>query len=471
MSFGNLIWVWPLLLFLFYYLRARLKIEGVGFVTVYILNFFTLYGVGSAIRLFPFHTSLDKETAIGLQYCTYGLLAFMVGSLIAPVIVSQMRVGARRKISSAHPEMPFIYLAIGVSAFLATPFLGSIGGLSVVLQTTTLQYMVGLCLLCWSGIREKRWGRLGWGLILTSMLPLITMLTQGFLGYGAAAVVVVLAFLMSLYPVRKTILVSAVVAYLALSFFVTYMRDRNEIRTAVWGGQSLSNRISSAGTLTDFEWFDTSNPLHLRRVDGRMNQSQFLGLAVERLSRTPDFAHGETMWTAVVALIPRAIWPEKPSVAGSGDLVSKYTGITFAQGTSVGIGHALEFYINFGTAGVILGFGGLGILVTFLDLTSRERLASGDQQGFALRFVLGLALMQVGGTLSEATASGIGGFCVVAFLNHYLLSDYRKKRADRSSPNPKMAEGFLGSPRTGISTDSAKILADCGHPPGESAIP
>ena len=31
--------------------------------------------------------------------------------------------------------------------------------------------------------------------------------------------------------------------YLALSVYVTYMRDRTEIRASVWGGQSLSNRL------------------------------------------------------------------------------------------------------------------------------------------------------------------------------------------------------------------------------------
>ncbi len=47
--------------------------------------------------------------------------------------------------------------------------------------------------------------------------------------------------------------------------------------------------------------------------------------------------------------IPRALWPNKPVVGGSGDLVSTYTGIRFADGTSVGIGQVLESFVNFGT--------------------------------------------------------------------------------------------------------------------------
>ena len=127
-------------------------------------------------------------------------------------------------------------------------------------------------------------------------------------------------------------------------------------------------------------------------------------------------------------LSPRAIWPGKPVTAGSGDLVSRVTGLTFANGTSVGIGRVLEFYANFSTAGVVIGFILMGTLVTLLDLTSRERLLSGDPQGFALWFTVGIALIQIGGALSEVTGTAVGAYVVVGVLNYFLLSDYRRKR-------------------------------------------
>ena len=77
------------------------------------------------------------------------------------------------------------------------------------------------------------------------------------------------------------------------------------------------------------------------------------------------FAYGATVppW----ALIPRAVWPDKPDVAGSGDIVSEFTGIRFAEGTSVGVGQVMEFYVNFGIPGVLIGFFGLGYLLMWLD--------------------------------------------------------------------------------------------------------
>src|SRR5205823_2807942 len=157
-----------------------------------------------------------------------------------------------------------------------------------------------------------------------------------------------------------------------------YMRDRGEIREVVWGGQSLRNRAERVTTtIKAFEWFDPSNNDHLTRVDDRLNQSYMVGAAVSRLSDIGGYAHGATLWEALLALILRAIWPEKPITAGSGKLVTEYTGIPFAAGTSVGIGQVMEFYVNFGTLGVLIGFTIMGIAITVLDLLAAECLAAG----------------------------------------------------------------------------------------------
>ena len=173
-------------------------------------------------------------------------------------------------------------------------------------------------------------------------------------------------------------------------------------------------------TSADFEWFDVSNNQHLKQVDGRLNQSFLAGLAVSRMSDTGNYVHGDTLWEALIALVPRAIWPDKPIEAGSGNMVSEYTGLKFAVGTSVGIGHVMEFYVNFGTPGVIIGFLIMGILVTTLDVAAAERLALNNLQGFVLWFLPGISLLQVGGSLVEATVSAVASIAVAFLANKYL---------------------------------------------------
>ncbi len=106
--------------------------------------------------------------------------------------------------------------------------------------------------------------------------------------------------------------------------------------------------------------------------------------------------------------------------AGSGTLVTQYTGIPFEAGTSVGIGQVMEFYVNFGTLGVLIGFTIMGIAITVLDLLAAECLAAGDLHGFVLRYLPGISLLQVGGSMVEITTSAVAGVFVALLANKYL---------------------------------------------------
>jgi hypothetical protein len=110
--------------------------------------------------------------------------------------------------------------------------------------------------------------------------------------------------------------------------------------------------------------------------------------------------------------VPRALWPDKPDVAGSGTLVSEYTGLTFAEGTSVGVGHVLEAYINFGPLGVLVVFVVIGGILVWVERAAASCLNRGDGLRFALWYAPGLSLLNVGGSLSEFVATAAAAFLV-----------------------------------------------------------
>ena len=97
-----------------------------------------------------------------------------------------------------------------------------------------------------------------------------------------------------------------------------------------------------------------------------------------------ELSYGTTvpLW----ALIPRAIWPDKPAVGGGQDLVAEFTGIKFEEGTSVGAGQVLEFYMNFGMPGVLAGFAVLGFILMRLDQVVMRALAMRNINGVVQRF-------------------------------------------------------------------------------------
>jgi hypothetical protein len=438
--------IWVPLLVGFYYVRRVRNIEGTGLLTAYLVSFCGLHWEGGLIRLLPWFRDYSLvRTTYGLEQSTYAVAAFVVGSLVLSlVLASHLPVRLEGVWYTADPRLPKAYLLIGVVSYvLLSTFLSGLPSMTVVISTGQELYVVGLCLFCWNAIRRKHAGGLLAGLALALMMPLFTIITQGFMGYGAAAALVVFAFVGSFVSRRKMLAVAVLACYVGLSAYVTYMRDREDIRTLVWGGESLEDRLGKIGeTASTFEWFDPYNPAHLARVDGRMNQNFLVGTAVARLSASHDFARGETLWAALLALVPRVLWPEKPVHAGSGNLVSRYTGIRFGQGTSVGVGQVLEFYVNFGTIGVVLGFLVLGIIITTVDVMARRQLVAGNQRGFALWFVAGMSMLQPGGSLVEISASAAGSLITVAIVNHYLLPHLQSKHLA-----PGAAISSLSAPR------------------------
>ncbi len=413
--------------------RQRNNVPGVGLVVAYILNLWMLFWASSALYVLPwFDGRLRDFTAAGTEQSLYGVFGFTFGSLVlAPRLRRPGALRVRTGLHLSDSTLPMAYLITGVVSYgLLSVFLGQVLSLNSILSSGQELVVVGLSLCCWRAWRDGGMRKaLPWlGLALT--LPFVTIVTRGYIGYGAVAALSVLIFIANFARSRATVfVVGTLLSYAAVSVYVTYMRDRAEIRHSVWGGQAFSDRVHRVTeTAATFEWFNPYNNEHLRRIDSRINQSYLTGAAVEHLQASGDFARGETLADAVFAIVPRILWPDKPITAGSGNLVSRFTGIIFDKSTSVGIGQVMEFYVNFGTAGVVLGFMVFGVIITTLDVLAAERLARGDLHGFVLFYLPGLSFLQVGGQLTEITASAAASLIVALVVNR-MLDRFQKKTA------------------------------------------
>jgi hypothetical protein len=401
------------------FLRAWLGGGGVGLVFTYVFSFTTLYWMAPLMYLLPWYDTPGHDlTAIGLREAAIGMVAFAVGTEIARPIVRRWT-DSLEKPESPGPidnRLTNLLLLTGAVLYLVVfPLAGYLPSMTAFVSTGSMVAVVGMSLKCWSSFHAGREPSMWAWVAATVVLPLITVLGQGFLGYGFAAMLTIFAFVASFYRPRAIVLIAgALLLYLGLSVYVTYMRDRRDIRAVVWTGGGISERIGQiAGTAGSLEWFDPRDVRHLDRVDLRLNQDYLMGASVLYLAGgSVPFAHGGTVWDAVIALIPRAIWPNKPIIGGSGNLVSDYTGMRFADDTSVGIGHVMEAYVNFGRTGVIVCFLVLGVIVTLADGMSYAKLARGQATDFLVRYLPALSLLTVGGSFAELTSSGAAGLVV-----------------------------------------------------------
>ncbi len=426
----GLLLVWMAAVLAVAIVRYWRKEQGCGLTLAYLLNLWLIHWLAVAIYLLPGYQGNDPRIVeLGFEQSMYAVLAFAFGSIVLTPFIRTLGILPRAVPHTPDPNLPRAYIWLGVGGYLLLSKASALPSATAIVGTGQQLVIIGLGLCCWQAWRQHRYRLLATWIGLTLLLPFITIVTRGFIGYGAVAALTVLIFTSTFVRSKFVVVVAGLlIGYLGLSVFVTYMRDRGEIREVVWGGQSLHDRTERVTTtIEDFEWFDPSNNDHLTRVDGRLNQSYLVGVAVSRLSDIGGYAHGATLWDALLALIPRAVWPDKPMVAGSGTLVSEYTGIQFVAGTSIGIGQVMEFYVNFGTLGVLVGFTIMGIVVTLLDLLAAECLAVGDLHGFVLRFLPGISLLQVGGSMIEITTSAVAGIIVAILANKYLDRLQRKQ--------------------------------------------
>jgi hypothetical protein len=359
------------------------------------------------------------ETQLGFELTILGLAAFVAGAVLA------RRIGLRIAPAEGAPPnrrvRAFRYLgwralAVGITFyFVLVPLSARVESLTSVVAPLGTLMIVGFWLVLYAAVAAADWRRTLAIIAMLPLLPLATVVTGGFMGFGTYWVISIIAFLFVISRRRIWFYIAASpVIFLGLSVFVTYMNERAAIREVAWDPRvGLFDRLDrSLSIISKFELLDLASPIHLDTLGSRLNQNWLVGAAViYHESGGASFAYGGTvpLW----AFVPRAVWPDKPQIGGGRSVVSDFTGIRFTEGISVGAGQALEFYVNFGLPGVLIGFFGLGYLLMRLDQGIMRSLASSDTRGFLLRAIPGLVLLQPGGNLLELIVGGLAA-CITA---------------------------------------------------------
>ena len=420
------------------------KIPSVGLPFAYLLTLSMIHLMGGLIYSFPWYEARSAsllqsgadytEVSLGFIETVYGVIGFGVGCIfLSPRLLSIWKPKwLNQTPQKLDLKLPDTLLKTGlIFIIVITPTIGSIPGFQGFSVAGIYLLVAGLCLACWREWHQGNRKKFLFWIAISCSLPIITVITLGFIGYGASATAIVLVFTSIFYrPKWQTIIISCLVFILGLSIFVTYIRDRNEIRATVWGGQTLESRYDRlVNTFSGFEVIDFYNQEHLEAIDIRLNQNGLVGKAIQYIdSGNTKFALGETFLQAVLAPIPRVVWLDKPSFGGSGNLVTRFTGQRFADGTSVGVGQVLEFYINFGSVGVFIGFMIMGAIIRIIDISAAIHLTNGNWWGFTSWFLPGLAVLQPGGALSEITASIASSIVVIFVVGRFILKVHKNRR-------------------------------------------
>jgi hypothetical protein len=349
---------------------------------------------------------------IGIRFTAIGSVCFVGGVWLA-------RFGnANIQIRHATDRNRFwLFCLIGGSIFTyGLSFLRSIPSLGAVVENGggiwILGVMLGLQAALYRG--DHKW-TFFW-LAALAVYPVTGLLFSGFLSYATrAGIIVFCRLIISSQRSWRVIVGISLATILGLTLFVNYFANRDAIRDAVWSGAALGERIDAAMGVFTFELFDPTNGNHLKALDDRLNQNFFVGLAAQRIEQGQvDYLYGRSVWEALISVIPRALWPDKPVFGGSPKIVSEMTGLELSPTTSFGVGQVMEFQINFGTFGLVAGFLLLGWCLGTLDRKAAAAEIRGDLGRTILFFLPGAALIQPLGSLVELTGSA-GAALIAAY--------------------------------------------------------
>ncbi len=430
-----LLFIWLMVGIAFMFIGKRQ--DSAGLPLAYFLGLSLIHTPGASLYL-------DTEAAgtnglltqIGFEQTVIELVSFLFAVLLHRFFAApryRARYGGSGHIqqltshrAAALDRLSRRYLAIGgVCYFLLLPLLGGVATVTAVISSLGALIMVGLCLRLWLAGETRNSAKFWLTIPIIIVLPLFTVVQNGFIGYGMYWVIAIVSFFF--YQSKRRLwyfFLAPIIAFVGISVFVNYMAARQDLRQRIWVQQvDTSDRLARiADVFLNFEWFDGANARNRSAIDDRLNQNLLVGAAVQRLEfGQVDYAQGASIISLLTALIPRAIWPDKPVVGGGGSVAHDFTGMDFAEGTSIGAGQVLEFYANFGTFGVIGGFLFYGWLLGMMDLKVIWSLRTGDQAGFVFWFLISLALLQPGGNLLEIVVSAASSAIAAYGLGRFVI--------------------------------------------------
>ncbi|MGB6719658.1 MAG: hypothetical protein WBE72_02605 [Terracidiphilus sp.] len=352
---------------------------------------------------------------LGMRFTALGSICFVAGVWWARFRLSFVITPIRGEADRDHFWWFCLFggwsLIYGLSPLFRIPSIGA------AVEKGGAIWMLGVMLGLRAACQRRDLKRIAIWIGALMVYPVLMLLLGGFLSYGSSAIIIVCAALtISTRSYWRVVVGITVFVFLSLSIFVNYFEHRNDIRDQVWGGASLKARIDSVtDTVRGFEWFDPGNQKHLIALDERLNQNYFVGLAARRIQiGQADYLDGDSVWQGLLSLVPRILWPDKPVFAGSPEIVSKMTGLHLSPTTSFGVGNVMEFQINFGIPGVVVGFAVLGWVIGTLDRKAAAAEARGDLGGLILFFLPAVALVDPQGSLVEVF-SGSAAALVAAY--------------------------------------------------------
>jgi hypothetical protein len=388
---------------------------SIGLPIAYLFSLLLIHVPGAYVYLVSDLTLFEFDyVETGIRLTAIASASFVIGAWTSRLFSTSFS----RTVAGTDERKFSLFCLVGGWVFTyALSSLHAVSSLGAAVDKAGGIWMLGVMLGLRTAVKNSDLKTVGFWLSALCVYPILMLLLGGFLSYGSQAAIIVISILaISVEKSWKIIIGLIVIVYLGINVFVNYFAHRDQVREEVWGGAPLSDRVDSTLEIfRDFKWFDSQDPKQVHALDVRLNQNYFAGLAAARIDQgTVDYLYGRSLWEGLIALVPRALWPDKPVTAGSPKIVAEMTGLKLSEQTSFGVGNVMEFQINFGVPGLVVGFFLLGFVLRALDRHAAISLRRANFNGAIASFLPAVALINPNGSLVEIS-SGAAAASAAAF--------------------------------------------------------
>jgi hypothetical protein len=236
------------------------------------------------------------------------------------------------------------------------------------------------------------------------VLQLVIGLSSGWLGSFAGIIVVCAA----IYLAEKR-RIPQFALILAICFTLFFQVGKQEFRRVYWYGDTQTSKIDRVKFWTEASlhgWqdavSDSTGGALADAINSTFSRVSLLTQTANVVDLTPStipYQGGQMYSYLLVTWIPRALWPEKPSVSEANRFYQVAYGLSTEEGletVAIGVGMMTEAYISFGWIGVVgimflLGIfydvfrsmffrNASGVLMTAMGIALLPRIINGEAQ-------------------------------------------------------------------------------------------
>ena len=354
--------------------------------------------------------------------CLFGITCTMAGGYFKELVSrpSRKRTGPmRRPISLSQGQVAAIFLVAGGAIRYGLQMPLAFGLLDITLPGGILffgnAYLAGLFFALVIGLRKG-----GMSLLFAILLFVIDLTVFGLLSFAKLEILRTLMFgFLALIYTRFSVprvIAAAIVMFAIFSAsqpFVHYGRMEALLITGNTGSATLQQRLKITQAYLGGDGVHNAGWNRDLQPFLRLSYVNVGAFVINQYDRGSP---GTSLRYALVSMVPRVIWPDKPRI---GELGSElYELIRGRDGAAVSAGYFAEVYWNFGPWGMVLIFLPVGVLFSFISNYSLNVIRSDSWH----RFPAVLVGVQMGIRTDGHFAGDVTGAAAIFFILAIIFS-------------------------------------------------